>query len=186
VNADADTTDLRDGATAAEAVPAGEPVPGAEPVIGTPEGDELEGTLETPGAEDRAGPTFDINAFVANLPDGVCLCPLCLGMGGVIEEPPFDPNTHMCVTCLGRGKVRTGSLKSDQAERDCRACDGNGWMPNDPNEPPAGPAHGADLAGELPPRDYAGRTPDDPDFDWSRVARVEVPAPAPPAEPAAV
>lgn len=133
-------------------------------------------------AEDDV-PAFDVEAFVKALPEGVALCPTCLGMGGVVEEPPFDPTTHTCTVCQGRGRTRTGSLKSNEAERDCVACGGRGWLPNDPGELPAGPARAIDFA-QPAPVDFAGRTPDDPEFDWSRVARdvepvVVEPEPAP-------
>lgn len=142
----------------------------------------IEGEAEPLQWEDAAeddGPAFDVTAFVKALPEGVCLCPLCLGMGGVIEDPPFDPTTHRCETCGGHGRARTGSLKSNEAERDCIPCQGRGWMPNDPGEPPAGPARAVDFA-QTDVRDFAGRTPDDPEFDWARVVRDVVPIPAPP------
>lgn len=142
------------------------------------EGETLEWDYDAAGG----GATFDVEAFVKALPEGVALCPTCLGSGGVVEEPPFDPTTHTCTNCSGRGKVRTGSLKSNEAERDCIPCAGRGWVPNDPGELPAGPARAVDLV-EPVRTDYAGRTPDDPDYDWTRVMRDVEPI-APAAEPA--
>lgn len=119
-------------------------------------------------------PVFDINAFVKALPVGVALCPMCLGIGGVVEDPPFDPTVHICETCGGHGRVRTGSLKSNEAERDCPTCQARGWMANDPGAAPAGPARSSDLMAPAPV-DHMGRTPDDADFDWTRVVRDVVP-----------
>ncbi len=125
----------------------------------------------------RGGPDWDLEAFVKALPAGVCLCPMCLGQGAVIEEPPFDPTTHMCPTCQGRTRVRTGAVTGEEVERPCPTCKAHGWLSNDPNEPPASPATAESISvGD--PRDYAGRTPADPEFDWSRVVDV-----VPPAEP---
>lgn len=139
--------------------------------------------IEWEGSDGDGTAAFDINAFVKALPEGVSLCPLCLGMGGVVEDPPFDPTTHRCETCGGHGKTRTGSLKSNEAERDCVPCNGRGWIANNPGELPAGPARAADLSAPAPV-DYMGRTPDDAEFDWSRVVRTEVPV-EPEPEPAA-
>lgn len=182
---------------AMHAVSGGEPP--TEPAAGEPAGDGDDATgsvsdaqienerreLEAIEQEQPAG--FDVEAFVRSLPDGVTLCPQCLGVGGVVAEPPFDPYSHLCMTCLGWGKLRTGSTVGGQGEIKCRDCDGNGYRPNDPGEPPATPAEAAHFAAETPPRDHQGRTPDDPDFDWSRV--VAQPAPGEPEqapEPVAV
>lgn len=150
----------------------------------TVDADDTEaGAVEWDTSDDLPGAVFDVEAIVKALPEGVVLCPTCLGMVGVVEEPPFDPHAHQCATCSGRGKVRTGSLVSAEAERDCVDCHGKGWVANDPGELPASPARASDFAGELPPRDHMGRTPDDPEFAWDRVVRDVEAVPAP--EPAA-
>lgn len=155
------------------------PVPEQPPVPAQPEQPDQvdDNDLDENADVERQG--FDLESFVKSLPDGVAMCPMCLGMGGVVEEPPFDPHTHMCATCVGSGTVRTGSRVSAEAERACADCNGRGWLPNEPGELPATPATAAHFDSEAPPTDYAGRTPDDPDFDWSRVAA----APPPVAEP---
>lgn len=131
------------------------------------------------------GPAFDTEAFVRALPEGVCLCPLCLGMGAIVEQPPMDPNSHLCGECLGWGKLRLPSLVGGQTERPCGSCGGAGWVLNYDGEPPAVPARPEHFAAEQPPLDYHGRTPDDPEFDWSRVvARPAAGEPLPAAEPA--
>lgn len=133
--------------------------------------DGVEEPLVWSYGDEQAGPVFDIEAFVRALPAGVALCPMCIGIGAVVEEPPFDPTTHMCPTCGGHGRTRTGSLKSDEAEHACPTCAGRGWMPNEPGELPAAPARSADLAAPSPV-DHMGRTPDNPEFDWTRVVRA--------------
>ena len=122
---------------------------------------------------------FDVEAFVKMLPPGVALCPHCIGMGWVVEDPPFDPTTSSCPVCRGHGRVRTGSLKTGaDAERDCVRCNGRGWVENDPGVL-LHPATAADVVDvDVQPVDAEGRTPDDPDFDWTRIVER---APAPPA-----
>lgn len=155
--------------------------PGHEPPhrVADPAGEGAVEWFDDVDGDEPSGAVFDVEAFVKALPDGVVLCPLCIGAGGVVEEPPFDPHTHRCTTCDGRGKVRTGSLVSSQAERDCVDCNGNGWLSNDPNAAPAAPARASDFADDVVPTDHQGRTPDDPEFDWSRVTRAPAPAPEP-------
>lgn len=124
-----------------------------------------------------AGPAFDLEAFVKALPEGVALCPMCLGMGGVVEDPPFDPHTYRCPTCIGLGTTRTGSRRTDEnAQHECADCDGKGYKHRG-DAPPATPARAADFTGDVSPTDHMGRTPDDPDFDWTRVVRDIEPAP---------
>lgn len=114
-------------------------------------------------------PAFDVEAFVRSLPEGVTLCPLCLGMGGVVADPPYDPRRHYCTTCRGFGRVRTGSLVGGQGEVKCDDCNGQGWVGAAADEPPATPAAPEHFTAAEPPVDVHGRTPDHPDFDWSRV-----------------
>lgn len=155
------------------------PAPDPAEIPGTPEQQEQEAIEEGAGAEDQ-GPTFDTEAFVQSLPDGVCLCPMCIGLGAVVEDPPFDPHTHRCPDCLGHGRTRTGSLVSDQAERPCLTCEGRGFTVDAGGLPPATPAAPRHFAEpQVRVRDQRGRTPDDPEFDWSKVVE-----PAAPVEPA--
>lgn len=155
----------------AAVTPAPEPPPAPEP---EPEG-PIDPSDPSEPDTDMEAPGFDIEAFVRSLPDGVGLCPLCLGIGAMVAEPPFDPHAHVCVTCLGYGKVRTGSLVGGQGERDCKACGGHGWLPDDADAPAAVPAMAAHFDLERPPLDHKGRTPDDPDFDWAKVVVSPVP-----------
>lgn len=181
----------RDGKVTAS-TPAPEPTVEPEPIVeqppppdeapGSPGQVEEEPIVEDPGAEDAAGAVFDLEAFVRSLPAGVCLCPSCLGMGAVVEAPPFDPHTHRCEACQGHGRTRTGSQVADQAERPCLDCQGRGFVDNAAGAPPASPARPEDFEVGVP-RDHRGRTPDDPAFDWSRVVHdpgaVAAPEPAP-------
>lgn len=134
--------------------------------------------------EQPARADFDVEAFVKALPEGVVLCPMCLGIGGVVDEPPFDPHTYRCPTCDGHGQTRTGSRQTGkEAVRECVDCNGSGYRHRGTDEPPARPARAADFEPELQPVDVHGRTPDDPDFDWTRVVERAPPAAAEP-EPA--
>lgn len=133
--------------------------------------------------DEQTGYTFSPEDIVKQLPDGVVLCPTCLGMMAVVDDPPFDPRAHACDVCNGHGKLRTGSLLGQHGDRECWACHGKGFVDALQHEPDALPARAADFVEDAPPPvDVNGRTPDDPDFDWTRV-RVQSPAPPPEPQP---
>lgn len=134
-------------------------------------------------ARGEAGRAADLEKFIKNLPAGVVMCPMCLAIGAIDAEPPFATDRHACALCQGRGEVRTGSLKTGEVTIDCPDCQARGWVLNGPGEPAARPAAAVDFAEGVSTTDYAGRTPDDPDFDWSRVVPAK---PATAAEPVTV
>ena len=136
--------------------------------------------VDEAGADSDARNHFE--EFVKSLPEGYCICPTCMAVGAVVEDPPFDPNTKTCPDCLGHGRVRTGAVQGPDVERDCTTCQARGWVPRDVAEYPASPARVTDVVSARPPVDSRGRTPADADFDWTAIRRdVEQPA-----EPAAV
>lgn len=126
---------------------------------------------ENAGGATAAASGNHIEAFVRDLPEGYALCPTCLALGAVLEDPPFNPHTMTCPDCLGHTRVRTGALTGQEVEITCTRCQGHGWIPRDGVTPPASPARATDLQRDQPPRDVNGRTPDDPEFDWAQVVR---------------
>lgn len=154
------------------------PAPPVEPPVDLPaESDEDEVDEVDEQGETQLHQSDHISEFVRDLPDGYALCPTCLALGAVLEDPPFDPTTKTCPTCLGHGKTRTGAIAGSEVERDCATCGKRGWVNRDASEPPASPARASDFAEGATPRDVAGRTPDDPEFDWTSVTRDVEPIP---------
>lgn len=154
------------------------PAPPVEPPVdlpAAPDEDDVDEADEQ-GAE-ALHQSDHISEFVKDLPPGYALCPTCLALGAVLEDPPFDPTTKTCPTCLGHGKTRTGAIAGPEVERDCPDCGKRGWVNRDASEPPASPARASDFANGATPRDAAGRTPDDPEFDWTSVTHDVVPIP---------
>lgn len=153
---------------AAPAAPADLPAPD--------EADDEQAIDDERGTENMGGANH-VEDFVKSLPPGFCICPTCLAVGAVMEDPPFDPSTKVCPTCLGHTRVRTGALTGNDVERACPTCQQRGWVPRDGGELPASPARAADFDNGATPVDDKGRTPDDPDFDWSAVTRDVTPLP---------
>lgn len=147
------------------------PPPAPVPDLPAPDVDEEEQHLDDEPAEQGHAQPDHISEFVRDLPEGYCLCPTCLALGAVLEDPPFDPTTKTCPDCLGHGKTRTGAIAGSEVERDCQTCQRRGWVNRDASTPPASPARPSDFAAGVTPRDVAGRTPDDPDFDWTSIVR---------------
>jgi hypothetical protein len=153
------------------------PAPVPVPDLPVPDTDDDEQQLDDePGDQAHAQPDH-MTAFVRDLPAGYALCPTCLALGAVLEDPPFDPTTKTCPTCLGHGRTRTGAIAGNEVERPCTVCNQRGWVNRDASEPPASPARASDFAAGVTPRDVAGRTPDDPDFDWTSIVRDVEPVP---------
>lgn len=154
--------------------PAAPDTPGATPAVPdlpAPDEAETDEAIDDERGTENAGGGNHIEEFVKSLPPGFAICPTCLAVGAVMEDPPFDPNTMVCPDCKGHTKTRTGALTGRDVERDCARCQARGWIPRDGVTPPASPARAVDLQGETAPRDVNGRTPDDPDFDWANVVR---------------
>lgn len=64
------------------------------------------------------------------------------------EKPPDDPYSSPCPTCKGWGVVNTGSLVEGNTHRQCRDCQGYGYVER--GQPPA-PAPARDERRELEP-----------------------------------
>lgn len=146
--------------------------PAAAPAVDLPGGDQVAADPdETDGPGADAQVRNRIEEFVRSLPEGYCICPTCLAVGAVVEDPPFDPHVTTCPECYGHGKTRTGSLVNMEAERECERCQKRGWVARDVDSPPASPARSSDFLNDAPPVDAFGRTPDSPEFDWASVRR---------------
>lgn len=111
------------------------------------------------------------------LPEGLSLCPMCLGQMIVPSDPPFDPHIHACTNCQGYGTVRTGSLVGEHSLRPCTVCQGKGYMADEAGTVASTPASTLNVVPGVTPRDYMGRTPDQEGFDWARL--VEPPMTVP-------
>jgi len=123
----------------------------------------------------------DLVKMLREIPDGFRLCPTCIGQLIVPEDPPLDPSIHACRRCQGHGEVRTGSFVGGKQALPCPDCHGDGYLVDGPDVPPTLPVTGSDFLREGELRDHAGRSPADPDFDWSRVVQAPAPQVAEPA-----
>lgn len=86
--------------------------------------------------------------------DGLTVCEVCGGLGAAPENPapPEHDNFKACPTCHGWGKVKTGSLNSSHAERDCPRCYGRGYLERlDAGGNPVSPQDGATSAPVVTP-----------------------------------
>lgn len=98
------------------------------------------------------------------------ICPMCLGVGWLTEEPPQDPTSERCPDCEGVGKVYTGSRVPGQATRSCPTCAGNGWKLRDGVTPPP---PGESGAAEFP--EWPGAIWDNNTLRWNPPPGEELP-----------
>lgn len=138
----------------------GEPGEGnGEPVQPTPEMSEREFEKRFSQLE-RRGKTWVelVEGFIADTEQPLVRCAVCLDqapgfhfhpdlvplseeqvmacrlLAGLPVEPAFepDPESHECETCLGWGRVKTGSKVAGKAVVSCPRCNGHGFISSRP------------------------------------------------------